>query len=227
MKKITRSVSLGAAMLMAVALVPPETTVEAGTLSGKIAVSGTKLKTEGGKSDRDVVVYLERTDGGDYPAPTEADAVEIDQVGSVFIPHVLPVQQGTKVTFKNSDSFEHNVFSADDCCEMDLGNFAGGASASHEFDTLGEGVMLCKLHPEMAAYVIVLDTPYFTRAELDGATQSATYRIENVPPGEYIVKIWNKKTESAEQTVTISDDTEAAADVTLEKKQRKRRKRKR
>jgi plastocyanin len=226
MNMSTRVVTIGAALLFAAGLALPEKTVDAGTLTGKVVVSGTKLKTEGGKSDKDVVVYLERADGGDYPAPTDADAVEIDQVGSVFIPHVLPVQKGTKVTFKNSDSFEHNVFSADDCCGMDLGNFAGGQAADHVFDTTGEGVMLCKLHPEMAAYVIVLDTAYFTRAELDGAIQSATYRIDDIPPGDYVLKAWNKKTQSAEQTVTISDDTEATADVTLEKKQRKRRKRK-
>lgn len=198
---------------------------EAVSVSGTINVVGTIVKTEGGKSAKDVIVYLEKRDGASYPAPSKEHAT-IDQVGSVFIPHVLPIQRGVTVDFINSDTFEHNVFSADDCCKFNLGNFPGGTRGSHTFEAAGEAVMLCNLHPEMAAYVVVLDTPYFTTAEIDGETQSATYTIENVLPGEYILKVWNKKTEAPGQEITAVEGEDLQANIELQRKQRKKRNRK-
>ena len=160
----------------------------------------------------------------------------MDQKGLVFVPHVLPVRQGTSVDFINSDSTDHNVFCVDDCCALvedinakkpkflDLGNFPGGQRASHTFTIPGEAVVLCKLHPEMAAYIIVLETPFFTLAQIDADTQSAHFSIDNVPVGNYILKTWNKKTVSVEKAVTITDGTDVQADITLQKKQRRRRK---
>ncbi len=209
---------------------------QAGTVSGAISVSGIRLKTEGAKSDKDVIVYLEKAGDATYPDPPAEHAL-IDQKNLVFLPHVLPIQKGTTVDFVNSDTTEHNVFCVDDCCKLvedinskkakflDLGNFPGGGKASHTFSIPGEGVVLCKLHPEMAAYIVVLETPYFAAAAIDGATQTASYTIDNVPAGDYILKAWNKKGESATQELTVGDG-ETKADVELQRKQRKKRKKK-
>ena len=197
----------------------------ASSVLGTVTVAGTMLDTEGGKSDKHVVVYLEKVGDKTYPAPPAEHAL-IDQVGSVFIPHVLALQQGTTVDFLNSDSFEHNVFSVDECCEMNLGNFPGGAKEGFPFNVAGEGVMLCKLHPEMAAYVVVLETPYFVVAEVNGETQSATYEITGVPAGAYTLNVWNKRTEMPAREIVVSEGQNADVDVELEKKQRKKRKRK-
>lgn len=215
----------GAAVALVVgALLCASAIASASSISGTISVVATKLKTEGGKSDKDVVVYLEKVGGDGYPtAPSEPATV--DQVGSVFIPHVLPVQAGTTIEFLNSDSFEHNVFSPDECCEFNLGNFAGGAKGSYEFNNPGEAVILCKLHPEMAAYVVVLATPYFSTAEIDGPSQSGSYNIEDVPPGDYVLHVWNKRTEAPPLEVTLGEGESAQADIDLQKKVRKKRKR--
>lgn len=197
-------------------------TAGAGTVSGAIKVTGTLVKTEGAKSQKDVVVYLEKVGEGEYPSPP-AEHASIDQTRLVFVPHVLAIQAGMTVDFKNSDTTEHNIFSVDDCCDFDLGTFAGGQSASRQFDVPGAGVMLCKLHPEMSAYVIVLETPYFVVAQVDGATQTAAYTIENVPAGNYVLKTWNKRCESPEQEITVGEGDETKADVELVRKTRKRR----
>ncbi len=209
-------------------------TTWAGSVSGTIQVSGTKVKTTGAKSGKDVVVYLEKVGGGDYPPPPEEHAV-IDQKNLVFVPHVMAVQKGATVDFVNSDTTEHNVFCVDECCKivgdlnarkpkfLDLGNFPGGAKASHTFTIPGEGVMLCKLHPEMSAYIIVVESPYFTMAEIDGDSQSAKYVIPKVPPGEYTLKAWHKKLTVPEQTITVPENGTVTTDLTLQKKQRRRR----
>ncbi len=206
----------------------------AGTVTGKIQVQGSKVKTEGAKSEKDVVVYLEKVGEVKYPAAPKKHAV-IDQLSLVFVPHVLAIQKGATVDFLNSDTTSHNVFCVDDCCKiveglkgkkpkfLDLGNFAGGAKASYTFNVPGEAVMLCKLHPEMSAYVVVLDSPYFVLAEINAETQSAQYIIDKVPPGEYVLKVWHKKLAAPEQNVSVTDGGASEADVTLAKKERKRR----
>lgn len=203
------------------------------SVSGTIQVTNTKLKTEGAKSDKEVIVYLERVDGAKMPPPT--DHAVLDQSRLVFIPHVMAIQTGTTVDFVNSDTTDHNVFCVDDCCKLveditkkkpaflDLGNFPGGKTASHTFLAPGEGVMLCKLHPEMAAYIVVIDTPYFTVAEIDGTSQTAGFTIENVPPGNYVMKTWNKRCESTEQEITVGTGESAGLKIDLQRKQRKRR----
>ena len=200
-------------------------------VSGALRVKDTKVKTEDPKSQKHVVVYLEKASGAEYPLPPTVHP-KMDQRNLVFIPHVMAIQKGTTVDFLNNDTVEHNIFCADDCCKvleigetgksksMDLGSFGKDQIRSYTFTLAGEAVLLCKLHPEMAAYLIVLDTPYFTVAEIDETTQSATYTIEKVPPGEYVMKVWNKKCTAAEQKVVVSAGQTVSADIELVRKKK-------
>ena len=45
----------------------------------------------------------------------------------------------------------------------------------------------------MAAHILVLETPFFSVAEIDAETQRATYEIRDVPAGNYVLKAWHKK----------------------------------
>lgn len=230
--KIQLILALAAGILLAMPIATADVP-EFQTVSGTIRITNTKVKTEGAKSDKDVIVYLERVDGAKMPPPVE-HAV-LDQSGLVFIPHVMAIQAGTTVDFVNSDTTDHNVFCVDECCKLvediskkkpkflDLGNFPGGETASHTFSTPGEGVMLCKLHPEMAAYIVVVDTPYFTVAEIDGASQTADFVIENVPPGNYLLKTWNKRCEATEREISLAAGRDADFNIDLQRKQRKQR----
>jgi plastocyanin len=111
-------------MMMAV-LVLTSLTASAGTISGK--VSGMK-----GES----VVYVEAIAGKTFPAPTAK--IVIDQKGLMFVPHVVPVEQGTTVDFLNSDSVAHNVFwiaiSGNKKLGHNLGTWPQGEKRSFKFD---------------------------------------------------------------------------------------------
>ncbi|MFQ5653851.1 MAG: plastocyanin/azurin family copper-binding protein [Planctomycetota bacterium] len=237
---MTRFCSMGLALLLATGMAQLSAAQEtrpggsgSGTsISGTLKVTGTKVKTKGSKSQKHVVIYLEKVGDKSYPPPPK-EPVEMDQKNLVFIPHVMAVQKGTKVDFLNSDSVDHNVFCVDDCCKilepgkkkfLDLGNWGKGDVRSHTFNTPGEAVLLCRLHPEMAAYLIVLETPYFTVAEVDGKTLSASYAIENVPPGKYLLRAWNKKCGSPDKEVTIEAGKSSQVDFEISRKKRKRRK---
>lgn len=166
---------------------------DCGNVSGKVTVWKTKVKTTGPKSHKDVVVFLE--DKNTRPLPQVKNRVNMDQKGLIFIPHVLPVQQGTTVTFLNNDTVEHNIFFLFEKTgeTLDIGTWGQGISVDHTFNERGVVITLCKLHLEMAAYIIVLDNPYFTATVISEVSQEAAYTISNVPPGNYSLRTWHKK----------------------------------
>lgn len=126
----------------------------------------------------------------------------MDQKSLVFTPHVLPVLKGTTVNFLNSDSVAHNVFSPDKIADkMDLGTWQKGRVRNYTFNELGYVNLLCNLHPEMSAYILVLQNPYFAMAQSDGR-----FLIEDVPGGDYILTAWHESKKIQSKDITVADD---------------------
>ena len=174
---------------------------QAGTIKGKVSgVSG------------ESVIYLEAASGRTFPAPT-AHAT-MDQKGLLFQPHILVVQQGTTVEFQNSDTVAHNVawssVGGNKKLAHNMGTWPKGEMRSFKFDNPGAIPLMCYVHPEMSAYVIVSPTPYFATTD-----KSGEYRIDNVPDGSYTVTAWNEGAKGQSKPVTVSGET--TADFTLTK----------
>ena len=166
------------------------------------SISGT-VQATGMRDSANAVVYVEQIPGKTFQPP--AEPVLMDQRGKEFVPKVLPVVMGTTVAFRNSDSFNHNVFTPDRCGgKFDLGAWANGESRERTFAEPCEAVMLCSLHPEMMAYVIVVDTPYFAVTDRDGR-----FTIPDVPNGTYQVSAWHERLRGATQSVSVSGDSRA------------------
>ncbi|MBI5463592.1 MAG: carboxypeptidase regulatory-like domain-containing protein [Ignavibacteriales bacterium] len=171
-----------------------------------------KVKAKGVKHSGDAVIYVEK-----IPSKTFAPQKEhpkFDQKNLMFHPHVLPIVVGSTVDFLNSDDVLHNVFSPDQCAEkFNLGTWPKGQIRSYTFKNPGcVPVMLCNVHPEMEAYVIVLETPYYAVSEKDGS-----YRIKDVPAGSYTLKIWHEKLKGESVSVTVPEKGEATVDFGLKK----------
>jgi len=175
-----------------------------GRVTGSVNVQRATLRADGPKHDLDVVLYLEPVGGGSLP-PSSGRAV-MDQRGLVFLPHVLAVQTGTTVTFLNNDNDQHNVYFLDDRTgeTLDIGTWGPGVSVDHTFSEAGMVITLCKLHLEMAAYIVVVDGPWFTAARFDPESYTATFSIDGVPPGEYDLKAWHKKLKQAGGAARVS-----------------------
>jgi plastocyanin len=73
----------------------------------------------------------------------------------LFIPHVLPVLAGTAVAFPNNDTVRHNVFSPSPAKRFNLGSYAQKVTKHVVFDKPGVVALLCNVHAEMSAYVVV------------------------------------------------------------------------
>jgi plastocyanin len=172
----------------------------AGDLHGKVAARGVR-------DSADAVVYVAAVPGKTFAAPKEH--AKIDQQNLVFTPHVLPVLVGTTVDFLNSDKVLHNVFTPDACAEkFNLGTWPQGQTRSFTFKSECVAALLCKVHPEMEAFVLAVPTPYFAVTKADGS-----YHISDVPDGSYVVKVWHPKLKAGQKTVAVAGPTEADFEI--------------
>jgi plastocyanin len=171
-----------------------------GDLHGKVACKGVR-------DSANAVVYVAAIPGKTFPAPQEH--AKMDQANLVFVPHVLPVLVGTTVDFKNSDAVLHNVFSPEPCAEkFNLGTWPKGESKSYTFKRECAATLLCKVHPEMEAFVVAVPTPYFAVTKADGS-----FHIADLPDGDYTVKVWHPKLKATQKAVKVAGATEVSFEI--------------
>lgn len=137
------------------------------------------------------VVYLE----GSFPAPrtTSPPAGKVEQKNYQFSPGILPILRGSKVVFPNEDDDYHHVFSYSKTKEFDLGRYRKNEEqAAVTFDKVGVVKIGCEIHDHMRAFILVLDTPHFTKTDPAGKFRLT---LKDVPDGKYVLKAWvNEKT---------------------------------
>ena len=158
-------------------------------------------------------VFVTKVEGKSFkPA---ALTVPMNQEKMLFIPRVLAIQVGTTVSFMNDDPVIHNVFSPGDCEAFDLGNWGQGDKRNFTFTKAGcVATVLCKLHPEMVAFVVVTSTPYFAVTDAKG-----NFSMKDLPPGTYTLTSWHEKLRKPD-TKTV--EVKAGATVVLELHPKKR-----
>ena len=138
----------------------------------------------------------------------------IDQRNLKFIPTVVAVMVGESVDFPNNDKSWHNVYSKGGANDFDLGLYPPGKTRSKKFDKPGVSRILCNAHPDMEAFVVVKDHPFFSVTDNRG-----NYQIENVPLGKVRVQTWYPNLEVRSETVEIVRDGEVfALNVELKKR---------
>jgi plastocyanin len=180
-------------------------TAFAGEITGRIEAIGAR-------NPGNTVIYIEKIEGKTFETPK--DHALMDQKDLTFVPHVLPVIAGTTVDFLNSDDVLHNVFTPDKCADkFNLGTWPKGQTRSYTFKNPGcTSIMLCNVHPEMEAFVVVLATPYFAVSAKDGS-----YTIKNVPSGTYTLSIWHEKLKAESVQITVPDEGSVNQDFVIKK----------
>jgi plastocyanin len=156
-------------------------------------ISGT-VEAKPSKFLKDTIVYVKSVPDAKLTAKT----FEIDQQGMAFSPHIALVAVGDTVKFQNHDKVDHNVMSSDG--GYDLGTWGTGQDKSHQFTKEGVYAQVCKLHPEMLAYVFVGQNRFAATVDDQGR-----FTIAGVPAGTYELVVWNPKLKAASQKVTVTD----------------------
>ncbi len=176
----------------------------AGDVDGTVSVDGMK-------SAASIVIYVDGIPEGHFNPPAEHAAIH--QKRMTFLPHVLPVMQGTTVDFYNDDPLNHGVswpsVSGNKKLSHHLGIWPQGEMRSFTFSDPGVVPLLCYLHPEMSGFVIVLPTPYFAVTDEGGR-----FCLKGVPAGDRVVKFWSEEGEPATVPVHI-DETGTQLTVTI------------
>jgi plastocyanin len=144
-----------------------------------------------GKPVPDAVVFL-TPKAGKAPVVKPGATAVMDQKNKEFVPHVLPVQAGTSVSFPNSDNIFHHVYSFSNAKQFELPLYKGKPASPIVFDKPGVVVLGCNIHDWMRAYIVVLETPYFSKTDKYG-----TALIAEEPPGEYSARVWHSDLKDA------------------------------
>lgn len=112
----------------------------------------------------------------------------LDQVQRQFVPSVLAIRTGTRVSFPNSDNIRHQVYSFSPSKKFELRLYQGTPSESVLFDKPGVVVLGCNIHDWMVGYLYVTDDPWFAVSDAQGRLQ-----LEDLPVGRYAVTLWHSQ----------------------------------
>jgi plastocyanin len=169
-----------------------------GTITGRVRWSGAPANLS------NFVIWVDDIDGR-FAAPSEPAVM--DQKDLRFVPHVLAIQAGTAVVFPNTDPVSHNVFSISEVKRFNLGLYGRGTVRRVTFDKPGVVELLCNVHLEMGAYIVIVKNGYFARTSSDG-----TYRIAGVPAGQHRVRSWHERLPFQEQGVAVPENGSVTLD---------------
>ena len=149
---------------------------------------------------------------GDYTWPTPTTAVNLDQNGCHYKPHVMGVQVNQKISVTNSDKTTHNIHPTPALNKEWNRTQSVGAGPIEESFARAENLIpvKCNQHPWMKAYIGVMKHPLYAVSSETGA-----FEIKDVPAGTYTVVAWReggaKGTEKTMQ-VTVPANGSAKAD---------------
>jgi plastocyanin len=158
----------------------------------------------------DAVIWLP----GVEPAssvPRVSSPPRVAQRGKRFEPRVEVVRVGTEVAFPNYDRVFHNVFSLSEVARFDLGLYRNGASRAARFERPGVARIYCNIHPQMTAFMVVVDSGLYARTGPDGVAE-----LDQVPSGRHAVRVWHERAEESERTVVVAAGALADAAVALD-----------
>lgn len=172
------------------------------------AVTGrVEMKTAPNIGPSTAVVFAEPLDRA---APLRPAKVALGQKDKTFAPGVLAVPVGSTVDFPNDDPIFHNVFSLSAPAPFDLGLYRAGSTKSRTFSKAGSYRVFCNIHPQMAAFILVVPTPYVTMAGSDGS-----YTLD-LPPGAYRLTARSDRAAPVSVEITVGAGALAAPSLTLD-----------
>jgi hypothetical protein len=160
----------------------------------------------------EAIVYLKDvTKGKKWDKPKKSPV--LDNVKCRFEPHVQVIPAGMNVAIHNSDPVLHNTHGF--LIKATVFNVAmpkQGMSVEKLLRRPGMVRVECDAHGWMLAWIYVADNPYHAVTGRDG-----TFRITDVPPGQYTMVVWQEYTGEQEVPVTVKAKETATVPVQIKK----------
>lgn len=139
---------------------------------------------------------------GEYAWSAPSTAVQLDQNGCHYRPHIIGIQTKQKLTITNSDPTQHNIhWTPQVNPEWNQSQPNGAPPIEKTFNQAEVLVPVkCNQHPWMKAYIGVMKTPFFAVSSEDGS-----FTIKGVPPGTYTVVAWKEGgAQGTEKTMSVT-----------------------
>ncbi len=165
----------------------------------------------------DTVVYLAKIKQG-KPFPAGLEKEKIDQKGCEFKPFLQVMKNGSKIAAVNDDPVLHNIHTYEIIGRTKKTVFN---VSQPEPGTVTKTVKLkrgvamkveCDAHDFMHGFVFVAKTPYFAKVAEDGS-----FKIDNVPPGKYTVKVWHGTLKGDKAKVEVKPGATTTVDFNVKK----------
>jgi plastocyanin len=143
------------------------------------------------------------------PAPIHA---AMDQMNRMFMPEVVVVPVGSSVSFPNSDSVSHQIYSFSSAKRFQLPLYRGKPYPPVLFDQTGIVILGCNIHDWMIGYIDVTDAPFYGTTDRQGAWSA------QLPAGRYQITVWHPRMREESTTLIreLSIDAGDRASLTLQ-----------
>ena len=177
---------------------------------GKTAKSDQSLLVSGGKIANAVVVIKDIKKG----KKVASKKVTLDQKGCEYNPHVLAFVAGSTVEILNPDGVLHNVHSyskKNSSFNKAQPKFKKKMRIKIEKPEVIS--VKCDVHGWMSGWLFSAENPYFSVTD-----KSGSFKLTDVPPGDYTVEVWHETLGKQSQKVTVKAKGEAKVDFELAKK---------
>jgi plastocyanin len=165
---------------------------EARPAPAKLTTIRGRIRTQPAQSAQHAVVYLENG-----PLDSVMNA-KLDDHKMAFYPYVSVMTVGGTLTYINGEPFPDTAFSLSNE-KWDFGMVESKGVRKRKFEDAGVYTILCRLHPNQLAFLVVSPSSFVVRADKTGE-----FVMPNVPAGSYEVMAWAPRLKSERRSVTLT-----------------------
>jgi plastocyanin len=177
---------------------------------GKTAKTEQSLMVANGNI-ADAVVFIPDMKTGKRMDPTE---VKLDQRDCEYHPHVLAFPAGSTVEILNPDGILHNIHSYSKTNAPF--NYAQPKFKKRLTIKIERPEIInirCDVHSWMNGWLFSSQNPYYSVTDSSGS-----FRLTDVPPGTYTLKVWHEALGTLSKKVTVKPKEETKVTIELAKK---------
>ena len=141
----------------------------------------------------------------------EIKKVTLDQQGCEYHPHVLAFPAGSTVEVLNPDGILHNIHSYSKVnSPFNQAQPKFKKTLDVKIDKPEVIQVKCDVHGWMEGWLVATDNPYFAVTDASGS-----FKLTDVPAGNYTVEVWQEKLGKSSQKVTVKPKEDAKVNFEL------------
>ena len=143
--------------------------------------------------------------------PVRPRAIQLDNIGCRFAPHVQAAPAGSKLLLLNSDVILHDAHARMGPRTLFNDGLPRWRRLTRTLRRPGVIKIICELHHAwMSAYIVVTANGFFAVTDSRGR-----YAIHGVPPGTYEARFWHERLGRMSRQVTVRPGTARQLDLAM------------